>query len=119
MQKLMLRNFQSPGDVVMLTAAVRDLHACYPNQFITDVRTPWPELWQNNPYLTPLDETDTEVKALACHYPLIQFSNQRPVHFLHGFIEYLNEQLGLCIAPTRFRGDIHLSDAEKAMPSPV
>ncbi len=26
MQKLILRNFQSPGDIVMLTAAVRDLH---------------------------------------------------------------------------------------------
>src|SRR5437870_932144 len=99
MQKLILVNFQSPGDAVMLTAALRDLHACYPNQFITDVRTLWGELWQHNPYLTPLEETDPDVKTLECHYPLIQFSNQRPVHFLHGFIEYLNEQLHLRITP--------------------
>ena len=38
--KLILRNSQSPGDIVMLTAAVRDLHACRPGQFLTDVRTP-------------------------------------------------------------------------------
>ena len=29
-RKLVLRNFQSPGDIVMLTAAVRDLHRAYP-----------------------------------------------------------------------------------------
>lgn len=119
MQKLILTNYLSPGDLLMLTAAVRDLHQCYPNQFITDVRTGSPELWENNPYLTPLETNDPEAKVLVCHYPLIQFSNQRPVHFIHGFIEYLNERLGLQIKPTHFGGDIHLSDAEKELPSPV
>ena len=94
MQKLILVNFQSPGDLVTLTAAVRDLHTCYPNQFITDVRTGSPELWEQNPYVTPLDVNDPEVRVLECHYPLIQFSNQRPVHFLHGFIEDLNDRRG-------------------------
>ena len=49
--KLILLNFQSPGDIVMLTAAVRDLHQCCPGQFLTDVRTPCPSLWENNPHL--------------------------------------------------------------------
>jgi ADP-heptose:LPS heptosyltransferase len=119
MQKLILRNLQAPGDSVALTAAVRDLHACYPGQFLTDVRTRWPELWENNPYLTALDNSDPEVKVLECEYPLIEFSNQRPLHFLYGFIEHLNEQLGLRITPTQFKGDIHLSDAERAQPSMV
>ena len=47
-QKLILKNLLSPGDIVALTAAVRDLHKCYPDQFITDVRTPCPHLWENN-----------------------------------------------------------------------
>lgn len=51
-RKLILRNFQSPGDIV-LTAAVRDLHRC---------------------------------------------------HFIHGFMQYLNDRLGLRIRPTEFRG---------------
>lgn len=38
----------------MLTAAVRDLHAHYPGCFVTDVRTPCPPLWENNPHLTPV-----------------------------------------------------------------
>jgi ADP-heptose:LPS heptosyltransferase len=119
MRKLILTNYQPPGDTVMLTAAVRDLHRCHPGQFLTDVRTDHPELWANNPWLTPLDEEDPEVRVVKCEYPLIQLSNQRPVHFIHGFIEDLNEQLGLRIRPTRLAGDIHLSQEEKSRPSPV
>lgn len=118
-RKLILSNLQSPGDVLMLTAAVRDLHRCHPNRFLTDVRTTSPELWENNPWLTPLDADDPDVRVLDCHYPLIHLSNQRPVHFLNGFIEYLNEQLGLCIRLTEMKGDIHLSEAEKTGPSPI
>ena len=119
MQKLILVNYQSPGDVVMLTAAVRDLHRCHPNQFLTDVRTDCPELWENNPYLTRLDPDDPDVRVIECHYPLIHSSNQRHVHFVHGFVDYLNEQLGLHIKPTRLAGDIHLSAEERSEPSPV
>jgi hypothetical protein len=118
-EKLILRNFLSPGDIVMLTAAVRDLHRCYPGRFVTDVRTPSPELWLNNPYLTTLDEKDPTVRILDCEYPLIHQSNQRPYHFIHAFIAFINEKLGLEIRPTEFRGDIHLSEEEKSWPSQV
>jgi ADP-heptose:LPS heptosyltransferase len=112
-EKLLLRNFQSPGDILMLTAAVRDLHACYPGRFVTDVRTSCPDLWQNNPHLTPLSEDDPGIRVVDCHYPLIHHSNTRPYHFIHGFIEHLNDTLGLQIKPTQFRGDLHLSDEER------
>jgi ADP-heptose:LPS heptosyltransferase len=119
MRKLILRNFQSPGDIVMLTAAVRDLHRCHPGEFITDVRTSCPALWEHNPYLTPLAENEPDVEIIDCHYPLIHQSNSTPFHFLHGFTRYLNEQLGLSISPTEFKGDIHISTAEKAWFSTV
>jgi ADP-heptose:LPS heptosyltransferase len=119
MRKLILRNFLSPGDIVMLTAAVRDLHQMYPNQFITDVRTSCPPIWENNPFITPLSEDDSEVEIIDCHYPLINKSNESPYHFIHGFIEYLNECLGLCVRPTVFRGDIHISPLEKTWMSQV
>ncbi len=119
MRKLILRNFQSPGDIVMLTAAVRDLHLAYPEQFQTDVRTPCPALWQHNPYITPLQEQDPGVAVVDCHYPLIDRSNHAPYHFLHSFIEYLNERLDLKIRPSEFRGDIHVSGREKSWISQV
>jgi ADP-heptose:LPS heptosyltransferase len=119
MKKLVLRNFQSPGDIVMLTAAVRDLHRTYPGGFLTDVRTSCPQLWENNPYLTPLGEDESDVELVDCEYPLIHKSNETPYHFIHGFIAHLNEQFGLSIAPTAFRGDIHVSPLEKSWYSQV
>jgi len=112
-EKLILRNHQSPGDIVMLTAAVRDLHRCYPGRFLTDVRTSCPDLWLGNPWLTPLEESDPEAKVIECHYPIIHKSNTTPYHFLFGFIEYLNDVLGLRIQPTEYRGDIYLLPEEK------
>jgi ADP-heptose:LPS heptosyltransferase len=99
----------------MLTAAIRDLHACKPGEFITDVRTSAPDLWSNNPHLTPLSG-ENGVETLRCHYPLIHQSNQRPYHFLHGFMEFLSERLQCRVVPTAFRGDIHLRPEEKVLP---
>ncbi|MBI4324373.1 MAG: hypothetical protein HY674_03840 [Chloroflexi bacterium] len=112
MKKLILKNSFSPGDIVMLTAAVRDLHLCHPDQFLTDVRTACPQLWEQNPYITPLSDDDPEVEAIDCEYPLINRCNLAPYHCIHGFIEFLNDRLGLHIKPTVFRGDIRLSAQE-------
>ena len=103
----------------MLTAAVRDLHVCYPGQFLTDVRTRSSGLWMNNPYLTSLDASDPDVEIIDCQYPLIHRSNESSFHFIHGFIDHLNERLGLRIQLSAFRGDLHLTDAEKALPSAI
>lgn len=109
-RKLILSNQQSPGDIVMLTAAVRDLHASFPGDYVTDVRTPCPDLWLHNPFITPLGDDEPDVEYLPCHYPLIHQSNQRPFHFIHGFIEYLGERLGVRVLPNQFKGDIHLAE---------
>lgn len=119
MEKLLFENWLSPGDIVMLTAAIRDLHRAYPGRFLTDVRTSCPALWENNPHLTPLEKEAPDVQSMVCHYPLIHQSNTAPYHFIHGFMEYLNDQLGLRIRPTEFKGDIYLSEEEKQRPSPV
>jgi hypothetical protein len=116
MRHLLLRNHLAPGDVLMLTAAVRDLHRGHPDEFLTDVRTSAHALWDNNPYLTPLEEHDPSVEVIECHYPLIRRSNQAPYHFIHGFIHFLNERLALNIQPTSFKGDIHLSERDRSGP---
>lgn len=119
MRHLILTNHQCPGDILMLTAAVRDLHRANPGEFLTDVRTSAAELWAHNPFLTPLDEYAPGVERIEMHYPAIHQSNQRPYHFIHGFAQYLEAQLGLRIPITEFRGDIHLAPEELAAPSPL
>ena len=118
-QKLILRSYLSPGDTVMLTAAVRDLHRAFPGEYLTDVRTTAPALWENNPYVTPLNDNEPNVRVIEMHYPLIHQSNTRPYHFIHGFTQHLEEQLGIKTPVTDFKGDIHLADIEKQWMSQV
>ena len=118
-RQLILRNWLSPGDVITLTAAVRDLHLTHPGRFVTDVRTPCPALWENNPHITVLDEKAGDVETIQCEYPLINQSNSRPYHMIHGFRLFLQEKLGVPIEPHAFKGDIHLSAKEKSWMSQV
>lgn len=119
MRRLILRSFQCPGDIVMVTAAVRDLQKAHPGQFEIDVRTSAQQLWENNPYLTPLKEGDPGVRTIEMQYPLINQSNTRPYHFIHGYAQFLEEQLGIRIPLTEFKGDIHVSKREKNWMSQV
>jgi hypothetical protein len=113
-QKLILHSGQCPGDVVVMSAALRELHRQYPNQYQTDVRTCAPAIWEHNPYITPIPDNDRAARTIEMQYPLINQSNQRPVHFLEGYCEYLAGQLGLpSLRPQEFRGDIYLSDEER------
>lgn len=114
-----LVNSQSPGDVVMLTAAVRDLHKTHPGKFVTSVQTSANALWEHNPQITPKPQEEGAVRVIACEYPLIHRSNTGPWHFIHGFIQHLAERLGVTIEPTEFKGDIHLSADERAWMSQV
>jgi hypothetical protein len=118
-EKLILKCGLSPGDIVMLTAAVRDLHGCYPGRFAVDVRTVCPDLWLHNPHLMPLRDDDPEARVLDCRYPLIDDCNRAPVHCLNGFIEFLNDQLGLKIRLSAAKGDLHLSSEERTWFSQV
>lgn len=118
-RKLILSNDQSPGDIVMLTAAVRDLHRSFPGAFLTDVRTPCPQMWDGNPHITRLEAGAPGVETIPCEYPLIHRSNAAPFHFIHGFIQYLSEKLQLTITPTEFKGDIYLTPQERNWASQV
>jgi ADP-heptose:LPS heptosyltransferase len=53
-KKLLIANYLSPGDVVVLTAAIRDLHRNHPLQYLTDVDTTSSQIWENNPYIKKL-----------------------------------------------------------------
>ena len=79
MRRVILETTQSLGDVVMLTAAVRELKGALGAGVEIDVRTPCPALWEHNPQLTPLADGAGELSE--CHYPLIHRSNTGPWHW--------------------------------------
>lgn len=119
MRKLILECHYSLGDIVLLTGAVRDFHRGLSDRFQMDVRTGFPALWENNPYLTRLNPYDPETTVVTCDIPLVDHSNEVPSHCLHGFIDFLNHYWGTSVQPTECRGDIHISRHEQMSPSPL
>ena len=117
-RKVIFKNFQSPGDLLMLSAAIRDLKLSHKNIFI-DVRTPCDGIWENNPYLTNLNDKDEDIEIFQIEYPLIHNSNEGQYHFIHGFRKDMEEKLDVVIKPTKFKGDIHISNTEKSWISQV
>lgn len=113
-RKLILACGLCPGDIVLMTAAVRDLHLAHPGKFQTDVRTTAGQLWENNPYLTPLSDDDPDVERISMCIDLVHDSNEGAHHFIHAYVRFLEKVLGLRIPVTKFRGDIHVSDLEKS-----
>ena len=112
--KLFLRQGQSPGDILCMTAMVRDLKASHPEYHI-NCRTSAQELWYYNPCLDPsVDERNAD-RVIDCHYPLINTSNERPYHFIHGFRMDMEQQLGIAIPQGSFCCDVYLSEQERKM----
>lgn len=122
-KRLLLRTHLSPGDTVMMTAAVRDLHRAHRGKFLTDVDTTCMPIWENNPYITKLDWKkeggkivlgDESIEVIDCHYPMVNRSNTTAYHFVHGYTDYLEQRLGIRIPVTEMKGDIHISKAEQS-----
>jgi len=110
-KRILFWNPLSPGDVLVSTAVIRDLHKAYPGEYITGYKGSAPEIFENNPYITPMADGDGMVVELQ--YPAIHQCNQRPVHFLTAYHEYVSMGLGRPIPVTLGRPDVHLSDDEK------
>ena len=124
--RLILQNRLSPGDILVMTAALRSLHKAYPGRFQTDVESPCSAIFENNPYITKLNGDGQKIDM---HYPLISEheaggfkypgSGISGRHFSDGHRKFLEEVLGLEIPRTGLLPDLFLSQDEKLWPSPV
>lgn len=107
----------SPGDVVVMTGVVRELHRQYPGRFHTDVRTTAGELWAHNPHVTRLNEgIVVPVTYDGGGTGGIHRSNQSGSHFAQAVADDLSVALGLTggLRMDDPRGDIYLSDRERS-----
>ena len=100
MRKVILKQAQSPGDILVFTRALADLKKTYPDWKI-DVRTPCSEIFENNPHLTPLKEEDESVEIFTIDYPEIHNSGWSGIHFTEGFVRSVEEKLKVKIKRTQ------------------
>lgn len=112
-RKVVLHNRLSPGDCLVMTAALECLHSQHPSKFLTAVRSPCDDIFLHNPRVAtvPAGETWQEIET---HYPLVNQSNQRPMHFMEAYCRSIGDQLGVKIDLTVNRPSLYFSDQEKA-----
>jgi len=107
----------SPGDTVVATSAIRDLHLAYPNKFRTGYKGTASYLLKYNPYISDFGIREMRtIKEIRLRYPLIGKSNRSSYHFIHGFRKHLENVFDLDIPATQMKGDIYISEDEKNNP---
>ncbi len=116
-ERIVIRNTQSPGDFIVMSAAIRDLSIAHPGRFEIIVDVPQPAVYQHNPHIKGIGKLGHGLRQVVGQYPLIHRSNQnKGIHFLWGFIEDLNKKLKANAVLTDFRPDLHLTAEEKLAP---
>ena len=114
-EDLILSHSLCPGDVVLCTAALRDLHRTYPGRFRTAVQMPCPEIWWHNPNVTPLNQLRNP-RHIQWGWSAAQ-SNERYRHLIQIWADDLAAKLEMPIQMTDIRGDIYLTRAERETPA--
>ncbi len=116
---LLLTHWRSPGDIVCLTAAIRDLAATYPGRFAIHLGGSCTELWKHNPHIAGAWGTrlPRNMPALSVSYKShLALANQTRLHFLTAYHRVISDWLNVPIPVLQPHGDLHLSEEERAIP---
>jgi ADP-heptose:LPS heptosyltransferase len=111
MMDLLLEHRRAPGDILMMTSAVRDLHKAFPKKYRVKVATSAMAIWNNNPHISNLTLGNPKHFKLS-YGASVKQSNQRRAHFAGAFHQHLSECLGVRVPLTDLRADLHLTEAE-------
>ena len=115
-RQILLTNHLCPGDVLVMTAAVECLHEQHPGKFVTGVQaTAGEAIFKYNPFVTPITllGDGAEVIDMGHGHELINYSSQRPVHFLQEYTDRLTKSLGVPVVLTRNRSSLYVSREER------
>ena len=108
-QPLLLKTDQAVGDAVAMTAAIYSLHRAHPGKYVTAVESRWPEVFAHNPDVSARVPEAAEVQM---HYPAIHQSNERGIHFMQGWCEFLGMALDIPVPLLTNRPHLYFVDPE-------
>lgn len=118
-QKLILKNYQSPGDLVMMLYAITSLHETYPGEYLTDVRSSTPDIFKSNALITNIDDGDSDARVIQMEYPQVHECNDKPHRFSTAFTAWLAEKINRPIKPANFAGILPIAADEQGWLSGV
>jgi len=91
-RKIILREEQSPGDILTMSRAVYDLCRAYPDWQI-DVHSACPDLFENSPFITKLEQSESDVEVYTITYDDINKSGWDGLHFSDAFRNDIERKL--------------------------
>ena len=112
-KKILITNYQCPGDVCMLAYAMKALHESHPNDFEIGYQGSFSSIFKYSNYIKPIKKSQKDVQIIKPEYPSIHKSNQYPVRFVNSFVEDLENELDVKINPIEFAGWIDIGEEEK------
>lgn len=115
---LLLKTDQAPGDVVVMTAAIHSLHKAHPGRYLTAVESPYPEVFAHNPHVVSA-ESIPDASPLHMHYPAIHKSNERGIHFMQGWCEFLGFALDIDVPLLTNRPHLYFPELLKPLSTPL
>ncbi len=104
------------GDVVVLTAAIRDLYRSFPGQYEISIDSKYPDVWRHNPYVR---SRVFPGKIIDCKNAVIDRTGSTGRHYVHAYLDLLNRYLGTNAEISQIKGDIHLSQEERGWYSDI
>lgn len=111
---IIIKHNRAAGDILVMTAVVRDIHRAYSDRFDIGVETSFSELWENNPYIIKLKDKRLGASVYSLSYgDGIQKAGKEPIHFLRAFHNDFEKKSNLKLPMTEAKPDIHLSEKEK------
>jgi ADP-heptose:LPS heptosyltransferase len=116
MKTLLFTNNLAPGDVVVASALLRDLHRRYPGEYKTGYKGTCREYFDYAPHMDNIPRADGDTQVIKLSYDFIHKSNQERMHFLYGYYHDFNQKTGLDVKMTEFRPDIHFAPNDMANP---
>ncbi len=108
--KIKLRNYQCPGDIIVMTGAIRDLKKQYPEYEVT-MDTTCNDIWLLNPHVSWNNEVD---KTFEFNYDDVHNSDKSGRHFSNAFHIQLEELLDIKLRQSEIWPELYLSDDEMA-----
>jgi hypothetical protein len=93
-RRIILKQGQSPGDILTFTRPAYDLKRAYP-EIELDIHVPsgCGALFENNPYTTPMKEDDPGVEVYAIEYNEINISGWNGLHFSTAFRHDIEQKI--------------------------
>jgi ADP-heptose:LPS heptosyltransferase len=112
MKCITFKNFYAPGDCLVFTSALRDLHLSYPFEFQISVQSCYPEIFYNNPNISNYKcDLIIELNPFEWKYE----NHNKNYHYSESYYILLEKYLNVKIERTSIYPEIFLTEKEKSL----